>query len=190
MTTKLFLLIVPVLIWSCKAQVQSGERPAVTVSAQEQSATKPSAREAEQAINELIADVRAYTLEGLRADYRSQDPGRHELMLATVQDPNYRLQPELRREGGQTSEWGVRVHRANAQPFLSYQAIQAAATRIGSDTVGTPQVTAEKNRHAANQVRAGAAPYVDLFVPVTFNREGTKWTIRRTPQLIGTLTQP
>lgn len=190
MTMKLLLLLVPALVCGCKAQVQSGDRPTTTVTVQEQTVAKPSAREAQQALEEFIASVKAYTLAGLQVDYRSQDPGRHELMLATVQDPNYRLQPELRSEGGQTSEWGVRVHRANAQPFLSYQAIQAAATRIGSDTVGTPQVTAEKNRHAADQVRAGAAPYVDLFVPVTFNREGTKWTIRRTPQLIGTLTQP
>lgn len=190
MTMKLLLLIVPALVCGCKAQVQSEDRPTTTVTVQEQTVAKPSAREAQQALEEFIASVKAYTLAGLQADYRSQDPGRHELMLATLQDRNYRLQTELRSEGGETSEWGVRVHRANAQPFLDFRAIQAAATRIGSDTVGTPQVTAEKNRYATAQVRAGAAPYIDLFVPVTFHREGTKWIIRHTPQLIGALTQP
>lgn len=190
MTTKLFLLIVPALVCGCKAQVQSGDRPTTTVTVQEQTVAKPSAREAQQALEEFIASVKAYTLAGLQADYRSQDPGRHELMLAILQDRNYRLQPELRSEGGETSQWGVRTHRASAQPFLDFKAIQAAAKRIGAATVGTPQVTAEKNRYAAEQVRNATAPYIDLFVPVAFRREGERWTVLRTPQLIGALTQP
>ncbi|GAA5512273.1 hypothetical protein Dcar01_00987 [Deinococcus carri] len=190
MTMRLLLLIVPALVCGCKTQVQSEDRRAVTVNVQEQTAAKPLAREAEQAVGELIAGVKASTLAGLQAEYPSQDPGRHALMLATIQDRNYQLKPELHSEGGETSTWGVRVHRASAQPFLNAQAIQAAATRIGSATMGTPQVTAEKNRHAATQIRAGAAPYVDLFVPVTFTHQGGKWAVLRTPQLIGNLTQP
>lgn len=176
-------LLTTLLLCSCAGspQGQTG-----TCQQSGQRGDQPSPEDAECAITTFVDEMATWTIDDLKAAAPGiTDPGKYDVMLASLQTPEYQAVPVQTSDGGMQ----IKVHRVQAWPLLNGDGRAAAAARLGAQA--TPQaITLEKNRYAAEQIKAGQVRHQDFPpVDVTFRWEG-QWKVEPTIKLIGSLTQP
>ncbi|MBZ9752192.1 hypothetical protein K7W42_15155 [Deinococcus sp. HMF7604] len=150
-------------------------------------AARPSEDDAECAITTFLTTMSTWTMEDLKAAVPNEtEPGKYEVMLATLQAPGYRATPQRNSEDGTV----IVVHRAQAWPLLNASGRAAAAARLGPGA--TPEaITLEKNRYAKAQIETGQVESLSFILDhIPFSWEGQQWAVKSGPTLIGSLTQP